>query len=327
MPLINILSELATDEGFDINKESNRSYLIDIINKAAKDFYAANDLKLAYREQYFFFDRNTQLVTFPWQVSRVCAIRNVDQYLSIATIDMSARYRVYDWPMTLNYRLIGEKATAQSFIDASPVTFYVDSPAVVNIELIIVGRVSGSQRKTERLTILAGQQTVTTAGIYEPGGIESLLKPALTVENIGVYVAYGTIDQTLIATILNVAEKSRYIVCQAFDIYYIESQDPLIECYYKHEFVPMFSDFDSFIAGDRFDQAIYWQARAKLLSKDEKRKDDCAGYLMMAKKLAVEQDNDYKQDEISRVIASPNPMQQAMEDQFRGYLVPRRSQW
>ena len=325
MPLIDIMSELVSEEGLSSSSVADRTWLVDLINKAAKDLYEGVDLKMSYREQFFVFDKNTNLVTFPWRVRRVSAMRNVDQYVSLATVDMSARYRVYDWPMTLDYRHIGEKAIAQTWSDAAPITFVTETEAVADIELVITGRVQGSLRKTERLTLVAGSTSVTTEGIYEPGDIESLIKPQFSVEDVQVYADYGSANSTLIATIHNVANRTRYTVCQAFDIYYTESQDPLLECYYKHEFIPMVNDYDQFIAGDKFDHAIYWQARAKIVSKDEKRKTDAATYIGTAKTLAVNADNDYKQDDIQKMIASPNPLQEAMENRYRGYLVPRRT--
>lgn len=312
MALFDIISRLARDYGFNLQDEADHGYLVDIVKQSSKDFYDKYDLRWCHFEQRFTFDKDTNLLTLPWYVKRVGAIRNVDQYYSIATTGMARRYRDYDWPMQFDmWRQLGEVPTEINLVDASPLKFTIPLVEDEDIDIVVLGKTNNSHREIEELTIVAGQLEVSTSKIWEPDGLQSIIKKAVSKYNVIVSAKIGGVD-TDVAMIANVMLESRYVKFQAFDIFRQEVEDPFIEVYFKHVFVPMLRDYDTFVAGPQYENALEYTAKALLASKDDRTASKAGDMLVVADQLCKNADNDIKNDEIESCIASPNPIEQAM---------------
>ena len=311
--LYDIISRISRDFGYNLQSTADHDYLVDIVFQASKDFYEKYDLKWCHFEDRFTFDRETNLLTLPWYVKRVGSIRNVDQFYSIGTTGMARRYRDYDWPMQINmWRNKGEVPTAINLVDASPLKFTIPSAVEDDINIAVVGKTNNSYREIEEIILLAGQTTVSSTSLWEPNGIQSIVKDAVTKYDVTISAKIDGID-TDVGEIANLMLEARYSQYQAFDLFFHDAQNPFIEVLFKHEFVPMLRDKDSFLCGPMYETAIEQFARAKLCMLDDKKKADIAGLLQLGDELCKNADKDIKEDEIESCIASPNPISEAIE--------------
>ncbi len=265
MPLNSILSELAADEGIPLNTSAERAYLIDIINKAAREIYDTTDLRGSLREQVFNIGNDQQLVTLPWYVENIRAVRQYDYRFKTIYEPMQVRYQTNEWQQPLiSWREVRKEAPLQREIaNHGPLTVTLTEAATVPFVLTVTGKTPNSTRKTESVVFLAGDTTKTTVNNYED--ITALTKNKVIDQDLSV----ADMDGNTVAFIPNHELKSRNTIVQVIDRWQQEGEDVLVEVLFKLRFTPFVNETDSFPCGDLYDRCIYWKAISHLYTKQE----------------------------------------------------------
>jgi len=275
MPLINILTEVAAEEGIKLTELASKQKLVREVNKAARTLYHSDDLSYALYEQVFQIDEEQQQFTLPWYVGAVRGARHKDSMKRIDLKDMRPRYQTHGWAQeTYSFRVKYEVPNQRDIVNASSLVFTIPFVETEEVKITVQGSVANKTLVTEVVTIPIGSLTVTTINSFtEFLGPRAITKNIRTIGDVTVTDASGNI----IAIIPNILERSRYLLCQKHD--HTEPSGLGVNCYeilYKHLYVPMLEDNDSFIIpGEEWEDilVLLTQAKIRLRSGDRDKRD------------------------------------------------------
>lgn len=262
MSLKNILLDISSVLGLNIDDATELAYHIAKINEAADELYRSNDIPGCLREQLFEInDTETYQIAFPSQVDKIRAIRFYNTNGGQITIeDMRPRYHQHRWGSNGRLRFRIKQQTAlfnRSIENAALFTFTLKKVEITNIVINIVGKTEFASRQTETLTILAGQLSVTTTNSYED--FISIEKTVLN--NYDIVIT--DVDGNTMGTIYNYELRPRYTIIQIREDDYApvtNNSYPLniVECLYKTAFVPFRNNYDEYPCRD-CDKLIFWK--------------------------------------------------------------------
>lgn len=270
MPLINILADVSADSGISTTNGTDRAYLINKINQAARELFDSNDLKGCLREQLFNLGSSNQQVALPYYVDSIRGVRDYDSKLPVTIQDMVPRYQLEGWKDFLGYKWrtkYKQHPIKQSTLSTGKLTISLSSPASQDFAVIITGQTATAQRIQETVSFSVGQQQLITANNFL--SIESFQKTSVTLEDLTIADLTGII----LADIPNCEVRSSYTIIQVLDYDTTTSQDVVVEVLYKVRFTPFYNDYDSFPCGDLYDKAIYWKTMEFLHAKKDSELD------------------------------------------------------
>lgn len=193
MSLQKILVDIGTELGIDITTDSERAWIIEKINDAAKELYDSDDIPGCLRELTFNIDTEaveSSLVSLPGYVDKLRGIRYTSvQGGKVPLNDMRPRYHLgKGWganAFALPFRVIREEYPLKREIsNASILTFTLPNVETVDINITVIGRTANSDRFSEVVVIPAGELTVSSVGNYED--IENIEKYTTNNYNISV---------------------------------------------------------------------------------------------------------------------------------------------
>ena len=262
MSLKNILLDVSSVLGLNIDDSTELAYHIAKINESADELYRSNDIPGCLREQLFEVnDTETYQIAFPSQVDKTRAIRFYNTGGGQINLeDMRPRYHQHRWGSNGRLRFRVKQQTAllsRGINNAALFTFTLKKVETVNVVINIVGKTKFASRQNETLTIFAGNLSATTTNSYEE--FISIEKTVLNNYDITI----TDVDDEVMGTIYNYELRPRYTIVQIRedDFALVTSNSyPLniVECLYKTAFVPFVNNYDEFPCRD-CDKLIFWK--------------------------------------------------------------------
>lgn len=220
MALSKILLDIATELGIDITNDTERSWVVDKINDAAKEIYESDDIPGCLRELTFNIDseaQNSSLVSLPGYIDKLRGLRWTSvQGGKIPQNDMVPRYHLgKGWganAFSLPFRVIREVYPLKRDIsNASVLTFTLPVAEAEDITITIIGKTGNSDRFSETVVIPAGDLTITTAGNYEE--VHSIIKSGTNLYNIEI----TDVEDNNLGTISNAELSPAYKILELID--------------------------------------------------------------------------------------------------------------
>lgn len=250
----------------------DRTRLVRFINQAYREYYDRTDLPGSLYEQSFEFDMTDQLVTLPWYVDQVRAMRRVRSNDPVRLLGQAPRYHINPWTQArTEFYVLGRRAIHTPLSLESQLTVTIPVAQSTPFTVTIKGQTPSAASVTEKLSFAAGDLSKTTTTQFakdNPIGIESISRYGDVTADIQVSDGAGVI----ICTIPNSVESPQHTVIQwnNFDAGTYSTTDNVIELLYKRVFVPLILDSDETVF-PALDNAILWKARGYYasLSKDE----------------------------------------------------------
>lgn len=261
MPLIDILADLAADQGFRVDVNSQRERVISLVNDAAFELFTHNDLENCLWEQVYSIGTTDQLVYLPWYVEDPKACRRYLNRQGVDLVDMRPRYATMGWRDDYynNFRLKKRNAALKrSIINDTKVT--ISLPAgEVNPEaftVTIVGKTAQSARAVETIVFAVGDVGSKTSVNLYTEDIELIRKNIKTTLDL----TFTDGEGNEIAELPNHLLQTQYTLLQVLDRNLQYGTDLLVEILYKVKFIPFSDDYDNFVCGSDYDKAIYYKA-------------------------------------------------------------------
>lgn len=261
MPLIDILADLASDQGFRVDVNSQRERVVSLVNDAAKEIYDQNDLENCLWEQVFSVGATDQQVYLPWYVEDPKGFRYYDSKEAIDMVDMRPRYATSGWRDNFytEFRVKKRNAALQrSLLNATKVTIALPDGEInpEQFTVTIVGKTAQSARAIETITFNVGDVGSKESVNLYIDDIELFRKNIKTTYDL----TFLDGDSNIIAELPNHLLQTQYTLLQILDRNMQRSSSALIELLYKVKFIPFSDDYDSFVCGNDYDRAIYYKA-------------------------------------------------------------------
>lgn len=267
--LLYILSQVAPSLGLSIENATEKAWMIEQVNKAAKELYEGRDLVNVEREQLLALEGDDQQVSLPYYVSQLRGVRRHNSRQRIQLTDMRPRFKTQGWAEPLlSWREKWKSPLKSPITNEAPVTLSIPDVEASAFTVVITGSTPFSARITESITFAAGEtEKLSVNAFTEIFGFINLT--AHTYD-----VTMEDADGVELSVLPNVADKAQYIVVQVIDSSAISIESPyLIEILYKTAFLFMRNDYDEFVCPG-YDDAISWQTIGNCLAKH--RADEAA---------------------------------------------------
>lgn len=272
--LTDIISELASDLGIQISIPTEKSYLLDKINKAAKEVYNSNLLRGCEMEQLFEVDTDTQQISLPPYVGRLLNIRHHYMRSPINNESLRPHYIQQAWvPPYLNWRVKAPSAPLSRITDqVAPLTFTLAQPATEAFVITIAGRTLDARHKVETIAFAIGDTAHDSVGAYYQEDVEYIKKSRTTEFDITI----TDLDGTEVGQIYNNMLASQYMVVNIMDWLYEPraAENRFVEVLFKPRFQEYVEDTDIFCAGEIYERAVYYKAMSYMLAKQEGKAED-----------------------------------------------------
>ncbi len=260
--LIDILKQVSPLTGYNLSDVDSRNYLVDvIINPAARELYKTYELCNINDEQVFLLPAHQQMLALPYYVGNVISIRDVEFQRPFRIADMRVRYQDMGiaYPSVFTWREKRKESPLHTITNNDgKLTFKMNEPSKNNITITINGRTLLASRDRETVVFSIGDTEHTTNNAWLIEDIDSIRKSDYNEQDIYVYDMNGK----EISIIPNCLLKPYYTIYQVMNEYAAMSyaRDRYMEVLYRKAFIPMVKDYDSFVAGDIYDEAIYWKS-------------------------------------------------------------------
>lgn len=257
-----ILSQVAPAIGLSIDNAQEKAWMIQQINKAAKELYDGRDLVNVEREIVFFLSGSDQQVSLPYYVDQVRAVRRHTTREKVPLRDMRPRYKSDGWSENLlTWREKWKSPLKRNITNEAPMTLSIPQAEASPFTVVITGSTPFSSRITEAVTFAAGEiEKVTVNQFTEIVGFMNLAPHTYN-------VTMKDADGVELSILPNVADRALYIVIQVIDSIAISLESPyVVEVLFKNAFLFMRNDYDEFVCPN-YDDAISWQAIGNALAK------------------------------------------------------------
>lgn len=264
MSLQNILLDISSILGLDISDPAQRAYWIEQINFAANELYTSQDLPGSMREQIFQLnDVDNYQASFPWYVDKIRAMRFYNTWGGkLSMEDIRPRYHSNRWGMNglLKFRIKrADSVFATHITNEGPITFsFAEGRTEITDTIVhIVGKTVESDKVTESVTILAGQNSAVSVKSYE--SVETIEKANYTTYDILMF----DIDSRELGRIPNSELNPRYTIVQIRQddfapVYHNSYPLNTVEVLYKTRFTPFRNLRDQFTCPN-MDKIIFWK--------------------------------------------------------------------
>lgn len=268
--LYDILTELAQETGRSLTDASNRLWLTQQVNHAAREVYSTEDIAGCEREQVFNVGISDQQIALPWYMDGLIGVRDYDSGRDVQQVDMRPRYSRGGWKKPylqapyLQWRQKGESALSTNLTDEAALTLSLPDgvTAAEAFTVYIVGSNSQSARVTELVTFAVGDTTKTTTNFF--GNVASIQKSGATTYDLNIYDVGGV----LVSSIPSHLKIARFLLIQILNRN--ETTSPtawLVEVLYKQRFEQFVNDTDTFTAGEQYEKVVYWKTLEHIYSK------------------------------------------------------------
>lgn len=251
---------LLSREGVNTSNAASREHAIIGINLACSRLFNKRDIEGSIDEVVLQVARATHQVALPREVGVVRKVkpfgwgRGIDLYENVQNYNVSGERFVSQ----LNYRMRPYQPLCADIVNASTIRISLPLAVSAEVAVVIIGQDENSANIVERVAIPAGAILAESTRSFRK--VRQLLRSGD--DTYDIYVADA--NDLLLATIPNNAKESRYTVLQVVDAYASEVTSGdyyAIEVLYKKALPYLSKDDDSFICGDRYDEAIYWEYR------------------------------------------------------------------
>lgn len=300
--LSDLLSELASDLGIQISIPAERSYLLDKVNKAARELLESSTLRAAQMEQLFEVDTSTQQISLPSYIGRILAIRHHYLRAPINQESLRPRYVQQAWvPPYLNWRIKKQDAALSRITDqAGPLTFTLSAAETEAAFVITVaGRTLDARHRVETLAVPIGTTSVETTNSFYPEHVQYIKKSRATANDITV----TDLDGTVVAELYNNRLSTQYMIVNILDWLFVPDTDnnKYVEVLWKPRFVPYVEDTDVFVGGEMYERAIYYKVRQYMYEKQEGKANEAILAMQACNQYALNVDNEMKSDEAQKL--------------------------
>ena len=309
-----MLRDILTNLQDALGVTADRSRLVRFINQAYREYYERTDLPGSIMEQSFEFEDGDQLITLPWYVGQVRAMRRVQTNDPVQLLDRSPRYHNSPWIQhRLQFFVLGRRAIHTPLNVESQLGVSIPIAQSKPFTVTVKGQTPNAASITETLQFAPGDVVkVTTAQFSkdDPIGIESISRYGDVTADIIVTDAIGTV----VCTIPNSVESPQHIVVQwnNQDAGSYATTDNVIEVLFKKVFVPLINDADEPVF-PAIENAILWKARAYYasLSKDELAGQQAVLAEQKADALYQQAIGTQELETVKIARTTPNPLEQA----------------
>ena len=287
MSLQNIRARIDSEAGFNsVLNEDDKTYLNQRINAIATELYDKQDLVGSMFEVIGFWDNDTKLVSFPPSVGEVRGAHYYDSPVEITLRDIRPRYATGFYGIQLkDFRELGISSLAVQMDNYSGLSFSLPEGEVAEKDIVItiIGQTPVSTRKQERVTILTGENSVTSTNNWI-GAPETIKK----LEACEFDITVMDIEETELAIIPNNALLSEYLIFQVRDDNMVgQLSSNSIEILYKKKLEPLVNEGDEFLSG-KYDEVILWKFLEEFWSTQEgKEKQVANAQFQYASKLSA----------------------------------------
>lgn len=270
MPLNSIIQMVAEHTGID--PVGQRAYIVNLINRGAKNIYDKVDTVHCLREQLFTLDTTIQQFSLPSYVGELRAARIFNIGLTITIHDMAPRYAQNGWReqyenKCLVWRNKGVFSVKRFGENSGQLIIVPQGSEPLPYNITITGGNTQSVRINETITIPAGSsQPVSTINSFTPEKIESIRRNCFSQFDTSIV----DLDNIELASLANCELNTEYTIIQLTDYPYSYNNNfQYVECIYKLRLKLLNNDNDQFPGGDRYDEAIYWAAIVNWAMKKE----------------------------------------------------------
>lgn len=262
MSLAYILGQVSPAIGLDLDNVNERAWIIQQINKAAKELYEGRDLANVDREQAYALEGDDQQISLPYYVGQVRAVRRYWGRDRLDVTDMRPRYKSSGWTEgLLTWREKWKSPLKRHITNEAPMTLTIPQAELLAFTVVVTGSTPDSARITEEI-------------VFAPGDVSKITVNQWTeivgFTNLGAHtydVTLLDVDGVELSVLPNVADRAQYIVLQVLDSAAISVEQPyLVEVLYKNAFLFLRNDYDEFVCPG-YDDAIAWQAIGNTLAK------------------------------------------------------------
>lgn len=278
MGLDYILRKVSSEAGMmDYATNANtRTFLVDIINEAAKELYEQTDLPGSLREVYVRAYSEEELA-LPQFVGQVRAIReNTEPHVAWHMYGLRPRYHNKDWPTKWKSWIVKGPSPIQMDVNNSAPPIASIPVADNTVSVTIVGATAQSSRIAETVTMSATEVSFTSLFVT----FDSITKNIVSNHDITIL----DIEDAELAVIPNDCLESRYLIVDISKYPFLEratSEGRVMEVLYKDRLRPMINDTDIFPIPE-YDEMIILKAK-QLINED--REGNEQRVLLMDRKL------------------------------------------
>lgn len=313
--LKNILELIAEHTGLNPNEPDQRALMVKNVNISAERLNRSTDLENVLVEEDFNIGIDTQVVAFPPRVANVRKMRYITSRAAITVGDQRVRYHqsgdVESW--TLRHNFVKQSPLIQDLSDECKLIFSIPSPETHDVTFTIIGENDISNHIVENIILPTGSIQIETLNVFS--NVKRLFKNGP--------MKYDTELLGINGEVYSVIPNNfKEVKCQHIRIHDRQQNQPsesdssAIEVLYKQAYAYMHDDYDSFICGDQYDEAIVWEYIKAFGPADIK--NDAIG--MQAKSLLdIGRNEDKGKDK--KFDAAPNPFFQihSMHSRWGGY--------
>ncbi len=270
MALIDILRDIASRDGDDIDNQGEKDTLITYVNQAARKVYETTDLKESLVPEVFDMNVESQLVALPWYVDTVRGFRYFDGREPIDIDDARNRWGK-DWcneVYGLKYRDHLKSPFQRDVSNEGRLTLSIPLAESVAFNVSIVAATPNSARIEEVVTFGIGDLEKETVNTFKKP-FSAITKSITTIYDLSI----RDVENNLLSVIPNYKKSVVYRIVQILDTESAESAGTIstVECLFKIPFPQMRDDGDQFLGTDRYDKAIYWKYKEINEENDEKK--------------------------------------------------------
>jgi hypothetical protein len=299
--LKDIIRRISVKHGIYPNDAASRSFLVFEINDAAERLYRQCTLVNSMDEVVLNVSTADNLVTLPAFVGKVRSVRHATTRDKITLLDTPERYHESGRTSTdeITFKMARPRALAASITNATKLTLEFPIALASPVDVTISGSTANSSSVTEVVSITQVAETVNT---FET--VTSITKSATTDYDLTIKDA----NSNELAVVPNTALNSVYNTIMVFEPDTVVPADQdyyAVEVLYKKAYTPMVNDNDSFICGDLYDEAIYWEY-AKTHYANAKDPDGMKTSTVMVNQLITDIARDNEQGLKKTYDAAPN---------------------
>ena len=269
--------KLAVTRKLGIGSDADsQSWLVDAINKAAREAYAGTDLVGSVCEQYFQYRVDENQATFPHYVGHLRAIRGSNLRYPIDVMALSPRYHRSAWDSANQFKFRVRNVTPlmQHSLNSAPLTITIPKAVATDVSVVVTGSTERAAKARETITIPAGSTSAIGQFSFSPTGLMPQGVSTLTKGLTEYDVAVTDADDTVLAVLASNRRYSRYVIVELFERTKIATMtNTAIEVLYK-QFLPELVEDSDELPIDGYDDAIVW----KVLENEAGKPDDALAY-------------------------------------------------
>lgn len=252
-----ILNLIAENTGLNPNDPNQRAHMVEHVNLSAKCLHDSTDLENSHETEDFNVSVGTALVAFPPRVGEVRKIRYVQTAEKVVLGGPASRFNESGYNDANYLTIVSQtKRALERDIDVEgKLTFTLPIAQANDVSFTIVGKNSKASQVVETLVIPAGQLTLDTTNVFSY--VTNLLRSGLVTVDC-IITDLNNMELAIFPN--NVIELEHQVVRVAE---YVTSfgtnvSERAVEVYYKKALTSMEKDYDTFVCGDLYDEALAW---------------------------------------------------------------------